>query len=276
MKRFQEEVLIGGLRQGTVVGRVIISRGESAFNTFDRDLLGRFADHLRQRVVDFNREWKHLSLCFPPPVVQRLLAEEGYIERFLRPREKSVAIMFCDISGFTRLSEQLLREPALIGRLIDVWSATAVEIIWETGGVFDKLVGDCVIGLWGPPFHEMDAPNACRGAALAARRIHDFTHRLVELDELPQLRQLERPPGVSTGLNYCPLYVGLFGPNEDYTGFSSGMNNTARLQGVARRDEILCLAPFVEAHGDLELFGPPQEARVKNVEHPLVYRELLG
>ena len=39
------------------------------------------------------------------------------------------------------------------------------------------------------------------------------------------------PLGVATGLNDCPASVGVFGPDRDYTAFSSGMNNTARLQG---------------------------------------------
>ena len=80
--------------------------------------------------------------------------------------------------------------------------------------------------------------------------------------------------GVATGLNFCPLFVGLFGPNEAYTGFSSGMNNTARLQGVATRDEILCMDTFVSTLGSDEGFGPEQQAQVKNVADPLRYRKL--
>ncbi|MBK6575900.1 MAG: hypothetical protein IPG17_06850 [Sandaracinaceae bacterium] len=92
--------------------------------------------------------------------------------------------------------------------------------------------------------------------------------------ELPALAGMELPIGVATGLNYCRLFVGLFGPDEDYTGFSSGMNNTARLQGVATRDQILCMDAFVAALGDEARFGPEQRAQVKNVAEPLRYREL--
>ena len=85
---------------------------------------------------------------------------------------------------------------------------------------------------------------------------------------------LEPPIGVATGIHYAPICVGLFGPDEDYTGFSSGMNNTARLQGVAERDEILCMDAFVEAHGDAEAFGEERQAAVKNVAAPLRFRPL--
>ena len=94
--------------------------------------------------------------------------------------------------------------------------------------------------------------------------------------ELPELATLELPLAVATGLNYCPLFVGQFGPNEGYTGFSSGMNNAARLQGQAKRDEILCLDSFVEAIGGRASFGEVREAAVKNVAAPIKFRPLVG
>ncbi|MCA9536596.1 MAG: hypothetical protein KC593_23095, partial [Myxococcales bacterium] len=133
IETFREEVMITGVRDERVLGRVVVTSARGEFNTFDRDLLERFADALRQRVVDFNREWKHLSLCFPPDTVRRLLHEEDYVTRYLVPRERDVAILYCDISGFTRISEQVLGEPSLIGKLVNTWSARVVDIVWETG-----------------------------------------------------------------------------------------------------------------------------------------------
>ena len=270
--RFREEVLINGVRDERIVGRLVITSTHGEFHTFDRDLVERFADYLRQRVVDFNREWKQLALTFSPDTVRRLLAEEDYRRRFLMPVERDVAVLYCDIAGFTRVSEQVLREPALIGKLVDTWSAEVVRILWESGGVFDKMVGDCIIGLWGPPFHDLSPATQCERAVQAARRIRDYTRTLG--DVIPELRDADPPPGVATGLHFCPLYVGYFGPNDDYTGFSSGMNNTARLQGVAGRDEILCMEEFTQAYGDPEAFGEKQYATVKNVAEPLCYRAL--
>jgi adenylate cyclase len=275
ISKFREEIRISGTNESQVLGRLVLTTRKGEFNTYDRDLVERFVDFLERRIVDFNKEWKTLSVCFPEPVVHRLLREPRYRERFLAPREMEVAVMFCDISGFTRLSEQVLKEPALIGNLIDVWGRRVVDIVWETGGVFDKMVGDCVIGLWGPPFGEWSPSETCRRAAEAALRIRDYTRRQLEQD-LPMLRGTGEPIGVATGLNHCPLHVGVFGPDEDYTGFSSGMNNTARLQGVATRDEVLCMDRFVTVHGDPSAFGDEGSAKVKNVEAPLRYRPLRG
>ncbi len=265
----QEQVLINGIKDQRVIGRLVVSSARGELNTFDRDLLERFADYLRQRIVDFNREYKHLALCFPPDKVARLLSEEDYEHRYLMPEVRDTAILYADITGFTRLSEQVLKEPELIGKLIDRWSEGVVDVLWRSGGVFDKMVGDCVIGLWGPPFFDLSDQAACRQALQAAREIRDFTRELGRSGVLPELEQAGSELGVAVGLNFCPLLVGLFGPNRNYTGFSAGMNMCARLQGVASQDEILCMDSFVNAHGESGPFGEQRSATVKNVTKPL-------
>jgi len=270
----REEVLIAGVRDRRVVGRVVVTSHLGEFATFDRDLLELFADYLRQRIVDFNREWKQLTQIFSAAHVRRLLEAEDYVARYLEPRETMAAILFTDLSGFTRISEQVLKEPAKVGDLINRWGREVVEIVWDEGGVFDKMVGDCVIAFWGPPFDDLSPSEACRRAASAARRIRDLTRTLNEGHLVPELAGVSPPVGVATGLNWTRASVGLFGPDEDYTAFSSGMNNTARLQGVATCDEILCMEEFVAAYADDDAFGPPREAKVKNVADPLRFRAL--
>lgn len=267
--RYREEVLIVGVRTARVVGRMLVTSAQGEFHTHDRELLDRFADYLRQRIVDFNREWKQLSSIFSSRACERLLREEGYVERYLTPREKEIAILYGDISGFTRLSESALNGPEAIGRLIDAWAEGVVDIVWDTGGVFDKMVGDCVIGLWGPPFFELDEAECCRRALEAASRIRAHTRALSS--QLPELAGV--PLDVAIGLNYCPVSVGLFGPNDNYTAFSSGMNATARLQGVATGGEILCMDRLAAAVGT-DRFGEAREAAVKNVAEPLRFRAL--
>ncbi|MBX7193166.1 MAG: adenylate/guanylate cyclase domain-containing protein [Sandaracinaceae bacterium] len=275
VQRYREELLITGARSTKVVGRLLVASRRGEFNTFDRDLLERFADSLRQRIVDFNREWKNLKTTFSRPVVDKLLAVEGYQRKLLTPREKMCAVMFADISGFTRLSEQILVRPEKIGRFIDLWSEQAVDAVWDTGGVFDKMVGDCVIAIWGPPFFDVSPKDACLAATEAAMRVREHTRALVGHSDFPELAQM---PGldVAIGLHFCPLFVGTFGPDQDYTGFSAGMNNTARLQGQAKGGEILCMDAFVDVLGLSDRFGEERQAAVKNVAEPLRFRAWKG
>jgi adenylate cyclase len=275
VQRYREELLITGARSTKVVGRLIVASRRGEFNTFDRDLLERFADSLRQRIVDFNREWKNLKTTFSKPVVDRLLAVENYAHKYLTAREKMCAVMFADISGFTRLSEQILVQPEKIGRFIDLWSEHAVDAVWDTGGVFDKMVGDCVIAIWGPPFFDLDPKDACLRAADAAVRVREHTRALVGHPDFPELAKMPELD-VAIGLHICPLFVGTFGPDQDYTGFSAGMNNTARLQGQAKGGEILCMDAFVSIVDEPTRFGDERQAAVKNVAEPLKFRVWNG
>lgn len=270
----QEEVLINGITKSVVVGKVVVTSKQGVFNTYDRELLSAFAGFIRQRVVDFNKEWRSLASAFRPEDVARLLQNDEYERRFLAPREETVAILYVDIAGFTRISETILKTPAAVARLVETWSQDAVEIVWQHGGVFDKMVGDCVIALFGPPFYD-EAPGQRLVRALrCAVDIRAMTNELPQRVGFEALR--EGGLAVSTGVNLAPLFVGQFGPNSNFTGFSSGMNNTARLQGCARKNEILVMEEAIgalpEGHGFA--FGEPRSAPVKNVAEPLKFRTL--
>src|SRR5262249_35841591 len=209
----------------------------AGFNTYDRELLAGFAGFVRQRVVDFNKEWRTLARSFRPEDVARLLLQPDYAKRYLAPREAEVAILYVDIAGFTALSERVLKSPAAVAELVETWSRDSVALVWKNGGVFDKMVGDCVIALFGPPFYEVHPAGRLTAALRCAWEIRAMTRALPARAGFEHLR--EAGLGVSTGVNLAPLFVGQFGPNDNFTGFSSGMNNTARLQGCATRDEIL-------------------------------------
>jgi len=271
----REEVLINGVTKSVVVGKMLVTSKNESFNTYDRELLGGFAGFIRQRVVDFNKEWRRLAASFRPEDVARLLQADDYEERYLKPREDEVAILYVDIAGFTRLSETVLRTPSAVAALVEGWSHEAVALVWEHGGVFDKMVGDCIIALFGPPFYDQSPGNRLAAAIRCAQRIREMTNQIPERPGFEKLR--DSGIAVATGINLAPLFVGTFGPNNNFTGFSSGMNNTARLQGCAKRDEIFVMADAVarleDGHGFR--FGEEQSATVKNVAAPLRFRALV-
>lgn len=274
VKNAQEEVLINGITKSVVVGKVVVTSKTPRFNTYDRELLSAFAGYIRQRVVDFSKEWRALALAFRPDDVARLLQADDYEQKYLSPREENVGVLYIDISGFTKVSETVLKTPARVAQLVEEWSRDAVDIVWQHGGVFDKMVGDCVIALFGPPFYD-DAPGERLARAIqCAIDVRAMTNKLPQRVAFEVLR--EGGLAVSTGVNLAPLFVGQFGPNANFTGFSSGMNNTARLQGCAARDEILVMEEAIGqlAQGHGFTFGEPRSAPVKNVAEPLRFRAL--
>jgi methyl-accepting chemotaxis protein len=84
--------------------------------------------------------------------------------------------------------------------------------------------------------------------------------------------------GVSVAVNYCKVVVGLTGPNEDLTAFSSGVNNTARLQGIADANTVLVTSSVrdiaVTSCSENWSFEGPDKIAVKNVKDPITYYKL--
>jgi adenylate cyclase len=144
------------------------------------------------------------------------------------------------------------------------------------------MVGDCVIGIFGPPFFRTTPRERINAAIKAGREILAFT---IGLEHDPELAPIASSNvvaglGVAVGLNLCPASVGLFGPNQDFTAFSSGMNSTARLQSLAGFREIMIMESAKDALGELDphirdaSFEGPVESPVKNVAKPLRYYRL--
>ncbi|MEW6435069.1 MAG: adenylate/guanylate cyclase domain-containing protein [Myxococcota bacterium] len=285
-RRAIETVLISGFSEAGALGKILVwtSAGET-FSAYTMDLLHLLASTLSQRLIDYNRERIHLSQFFSTPTIDKLLRDPEYERRYLDPRAEDIGILFADINSFTRICEQVLERPERIGTFVDDWSEEAVRIVHRHGGVFDKMVGDCVIGLWGPPFFSDRREQRAGNAVKAAIEIQRFTRETMSAHpEVSRLSELLQLPGlgVAIGVNLANSFCGLFGPNRNYTAFSTGMNQTARLQSLGGFRETLVMDSALEAIkalGDAELdalrFGPMQETPVKNVAQPLRYARLL-
>jgi adenylate cyclase len=257
----------------------IATTGPEASATGARvELLEHFAVALGQRLVDYHKDQRYLQQFFAPDVVSRLLQVRDYQAAFLTPRLRDVAMLFTDITSFTKISEQVLGGPDEVGALIDYWSEGVVDIVFRHGGVFDKMVGDCVIGIFGTPFDDFGEAERVANAIQAAFEIREYTGKLVGIPALDVIRESDLVPGlgVATGVNYGRTMVGTFGPNHAFTAFGREMNNTARLQGVAGFQEIVVMKSardVLAAHGhplDGELdWGAVREQTVKNVKEPL-------
>lgn len=279
-KRSVETVLISGVGETSALGKITVWSNDG-FSAYTMDVLRLLASTLAQRLVDYNRERIHLAQFFSPRAIDELMRDPNYERRYLAPRAEEVGILFADINGFTKICEQVLERPERIGTFVDDWSNEAVRILHRHGGVFDKMVGDCVIGLFGPPFFTSALEERAGAALKASLEIQRFTKDTMSAHpEMSRLAEVLKVPGlgVAIGVNLTMSYCGLFGPNRNYTSFSTGMNQTARLQSLGGFRETLVMTSVREAIAkthDSELvalnYGPLEETHVKNVAQPLRY-----
>jgi adenylate cyclase len=280
-----EAVLISSAPGEAPLGKILVWNESSGFSAFALDVIRLLAATLTQRLVDYNRERIHLSHFFSARVIDELVRDPHYEQTFLSARDEEIGILFADINAFTKICERVLESPSRIGRFVDRWSAGAVDILWKHGGVFDKMVGDCVIGLFGPPFFRTGRVARAEAAVRAGFEIQSFTAAMSSDPELAALAHVAEPPGlgVAIGINLAHAFCGMFGPNHAYTGFSSGMNQTARLQSLGKFREILLMESARQALEKSEdpfcrglEYGPLEETPVKNVANPLRYYRLVS
>ncbi|MBR4571190.1 MAG: adenylate/guanylate cyclase domain-containing protein [Candidatus Riflebacteria bacterium] len=272
-KGFYEEEPIGFI--------CIETPNNQKLNTLAKELLQIFSEELRQRLVDLNREKNILRKYFSNTVITKLITTPNYEERYLKAREAEIGIIFADISGFTEMSEQILKTPERITNFINRWARGVVARVFPLGATLDKIIGDCAMFLFGPPFYTSSKEEIVKHMLQASQQIVAFTRNYLES---PQNEDIKKHPdfkkfGVSIGINFCHCIVGLIGPNNDITAFSSGVNITARLQGLAGANEILVtesVKNIADSSNHNWQFSEKKSTKVKNVTEPLGYYNFIS
>lgn len=93
---------------------------------------------------------------FIPRIVFKYLAEAPEW-KLIAPKhhEFSTVVLFCDVSGFTKLSESLAQKGPVgaedLGFYLNRYMERLVRIIARCGGDIFKFAGDAMIVLWPPP-----------------------------------------------------------------------------------------------------------------------------
>jgi len=141
---------------------------------------------------------------------------------------KLITVMFCDIRGFTTMSEGMTSEQ--LGHLINEFLTPMTDIIMAHKGTIDKYIGDCIMAFWNAP---LDDPDHAKNAVAAAQ---DMRERLVELNEAwvaegrPELH-------IGIGVNTGECSVGNFGSHQrfNYSLLGDPVNLSSRLEGLTKQ-----------------------------------------
>ena len=142
--------------------------------------------------------------------------------RGARSERKVVTSLFCDLVGFTALSEHA--DPEDVDHLLRAFNALAGRVVRSYGGSVEKFIGDAVVAVFGVPVVREDDPERAVRAGL----------RLLEgMAELPQIDG--EPVRARVGVNTGRALVRLDVDPQAGEGFLVGdaVNTAARLQTVA-------------------------------------------
>jgi class 3 adenylate cyclase len=136
------------------------------------------------------------------------------------------SVLFCDVVGFTPLSES--RDPEAVRELLSEYFGVARTVIGRYGGVVEKFIGDAVMAVWGTPVTaEGDAERAVRAAL-------DLVAAVAQLGGDAGVPGLAARTGVVTG----EVAVTLGATNEGMVA-GDAVNTAARVQATAEAGAVL-------------------------------------
>ncbi|HEV2300989.1 MAG TPA: adenylate/guanylate cyclase domain-containing protein [Stellaceae bacterium] len=187
-------------------------------------LLGYLRTEARQREIR-----SAFSRYMSPHYVEELAAHPERLA--LGGQKRSMTIMFCDIRGFTSLSEKLDAEA--LTHFMNSFLSPMTEIITEMKGTIDKYIGDCIMAFWNAP---LDDPEHAKNAVRAAQAMRRQLAELNEVWKSEPRYQVFLPVRVGIGLNTGDCVVGNFGSEQhfDYSLLGDPVNLASRLEGLGK------------------------------------------
>ena len=161
----------------------------------------------------------------PPELVRQMVRNP---ERYgMQARAEELTVMFCDLRGFTSLSETM--EPLALQALLNDVLSRLTQVIRAHQGTIDKYMGDCVMAFWGAPVAQPDHARLAVDAAVAMS---------AAMRQLNAERAARGEPAlaVGIGLNTGVMSVGNMGSDlrRAYTVIGDAVNLAARLESLSR------------------------------------------
>ncbi|MFK7866424.1 MAG: CHASE2 domain-containing protein [Alphaproteobacteria bacterium] len=220
-----------------------------------------FSNYIRD-----SQEKKQVRTAFAqylsPDLVEQLAEHPDQLR--LGGETKRMTLLFCDVRGFTTISEQFKTDPQGLTQLINRLLTPLTNEILLRRGTIDKYMGDCIMAFWNAPIPVAEQEYQACKAALSMMKA---------LEDLNQQRKMEAqnsgamflPLKVGIGLNTGDCVVGNMGSEQrfDYSVLGDAVNLAARLEGQSK------------AYGVNIVIGPITADRVRN-RLPIVELDLIA
>ena len=170
---------------------------------------------------------KQFEHYLEPKMVKKLQQNPDLLK--LGGETKELTFLFCDIRGFTPLSERYKSNPADLTKVINKFLTPMTDIIMKNNGTIDKYMGDCIMAFWNAPIDTANHKELAINSAL----------QMIE-----KLKELNNNNGfgdnniinIGIGINTGKCIVGNMGSEQrfDYSVIGDSVNLASRLEGVSK------------------------------------------
>jgi predicted ATPase/class 3 adenylate cyclase len=175
--------------------------------------------------LSFDQKIEKIQKYLPKGITEKILSQRDRIEG----ERKHVTVMFCDLQGFTALSEQLGAEDAY-GIMDDVYELL-IHKVHDYEGTVNEMTGDGIMALFGAPIALEDASQrAIRSSLAIHREISKFSNGL------EQRKKIESSLKMRIGIHTGPVVVGTLGNDlrVEFKAVGDTVNLASRMESLAK------------------------------------------
>ncbi len=210
-----------------------------------------------KRIADQEVQRRALARFLAPEVVELIAQNPEGIR--LGGTNQKVTVLFCDIRGFTSMSETMA--PEKVVEILNEYFSRVTDVIFDHGGTLDKYIGDAAMAIFGAPFSKgNDAVNAVNAAIAIQSMIAELNRDATERGH-PELK-------IGVGINTGVVTAGNIGSAKrlDYTVIGDAVNLASRMCGKAAAGQIFITeSTFNEVGGQFTMLPlPPVEVKGKS------------
>ncbi len=273
--------VVGVLRLATVLARPILRLVEGtrviASGDFKVNLAVPSRDEIGVLTESFNLMAKSLQ---EKEMIKRAFARyvaREVVDELLKDPEKlvltgerrEVTVLFCDVRGFTALTERLRPEEVVL--LLNDFYDLMIDATFKFEGTLDKFLGDAVMAVFG-------APIALSDHALRSVRTAVIMRSGIERLSAQRIHAGREPVTVGIGISTGEVVAGTVGTEErmEYTVIGDSVNLAARLESSAKPMQILISGRTYRDVKDHVDGRPLGVVKVKGKEEEVEVYEVLG
>jgi class 3 adenylate cyclase len=187
---------------------------------------------------------------FFAPALAELIVSSGN-ERILESHRRDIAVLFCDLRGFTAFAESA--EPEEVMALLHGYHAALVPLIQAFEGTLDRFVGDGLMVYFNDP---LPCPNPAERAVALAVAMRDA---VAKLGQSWRRHDYQLGFGIGIAQGFATLGQIGFEGRFDYSAIGTVINTAARLCDAAKDGQILITSRVAAAAAevaDLTEIGP--------------------
>jgi adenylate cyclase len=225
---------------------------------------------LQNKVSEQERILRLFTRYVPKPVVDSALSasEEGLLEGDL----VRVAVLFCDIRGFTPMSERL--SPKEVVDFLNTYYSVMTRIVKRYNGAVNQFVGDEVFAAFGAPVAHPN--NEANAVFCALEMMHQGLPELTKR----YLDRVGQPIRMGIGIHGGEVVAGNLGSEDriDYSLTGDTVNTGKRIEMLTKEhpDAILVSNAIHQVTKDLVRSKPWEPLHVKGKKDKILVHEVLG